>query len=40
VIEARDAAVDRVLLDNMTADEVRDAVALLDGAAQVECRVG
>ena len=40
VIEARDAAVDRVLLDNMTADEVRDAVALLDGAAQVEVSGG
>ena len=40
VIEARDAAVDRVLLDNMTADEVRDAVALLDGAVQVEVSGG
>jgi nicotinate-nucleotide pyrophosphorylase (carboxylating) len=40
VIEARDAAVDRVLLDNMTADEVRDAVALLEGAVQVEVSGG
>ena len=40
VIESRDAAVDRVLLDNMTAEEVREAVALLDGVAQVEVSGG
>jgi len=40
VIEARDAAVDRVLLDNMTSEEVREAVALLDGVVQVEVSGG
>jgi nicotinate-nucleotide pyrophosphorylase (carboxylating) len=40
VIEARDAAVDRVLLDNMTPEQVREAVALLAGAVQVEVSGG
>jgi nicotinate-nucleotide pyrophosphorylase (carboxylating) len=40
VVEARDAAVDRVLLDNMTPEQVRSAVALLDGAVQVEVSGG
>ncbi len=40
VIEARDAGVDRVLVDNMTPDLVRQAVALLDGAAEVEVSGG
>ncbi len=40
VVEARDAAVDRVLLDNMTPDQVRDAVTLLAGAVQVEVSGG
>jgi nicotinate-nucleotide pyrophosphorylase (carboxylating) len=40
VVEARDAAVDRELLDNMTPEQVRSAVALLDGAVQVEVSGG
>jgi nicotinate-nucleotide pyrophosphorylase (carboxylating) len=40
VIEARDAAVDRVLLDNMTPEQVREAVALLEGAIPVEVSGG
>jgi nicotinate-nucleotide pyrophosphorylase (carboxylating) len=40
VVEARDAGADRVLLDNMPADRVREAVALLDGAAEVEVSGG
>ncbi len=40
VIEARSAAADRVLLDNMTPEQVRDAVALLEGAAEVEVSGG
>jgi nicotinate-nucleotide pyrophosphorylase (carboxylating) len=40
VVEARDAAVDRVLLDNMTPEKVRSAVVLLDGAVQVEVSGG
>jgi nicotinate-nucleotide pyrophosphorylase (carboxylating) len=40
VVEARDAAVDRVLLDNMTPEQVREAVALLEGAAEVEVSGG
>lgn len=40
VVEARAAAADRVLLDNMTPAQVRDAVSLLDGAAQVEVSGG
>ena len=34
VVEARDAGVDRVLLDNMTPEQVREAVALLEGVAE------
>ena len=34
VVEARDAAADRVLLDNMSPDIVRRAVALLEGVAR------
>jgi nicotinate-nucleotide pyrophosphorylase (carboxylating) len=40
VAEARDAAADRVLLDNMTPDQVREAIALLEGVAQVEVSGG
>ena len=40
VIEARDAAVDRVLLDNMTPEQVRAAVELLEGAVKVEVTGG
>jgi len=40
VIEARDAAVDRVLLDNLTPEQVREAVALLEGAVPVEVSGG
>lgn len=40
VAEAHDAAVDRVLLDNMTPERVREAVALLEGVAQVEVSGG
>jgi nicotinate-nucleotide pyrophosphorylase (carboxylating) len=40
VVEARDAAADRVLLDNMTPEQVRSAVTLLEGAAEVEVSGG
>ena len=40
VAEARDAAVDRVLLDNMTPEQVREAVTLLEGAVPVEVSGG
>jgi nicotinate-nucleotide pyrophosphorylase (carboxylating) len=40
VAEARDAAADRVLLDNMTPAQVREAVALLEGAVEVEVSGG
>ena len=40
VIEARDAGADRVLLDNMTPNQVRDAVAVLEGALEVEVSGG
>jgi nicotinate-nucleotide pyrophosphorylase (carboxylating) len=40
VIEARGAAADRVLLDNMTPEQVREAVALLEGAVEVEVSGG
>jgi nicotinate-nucleotide pyrophosphorylase (carboxylating) len=40
VIEARDAAVDRVLLDNMTSAQVREAVARLEGVVEVEVSGG
>lgn len=40
VIEARDAAADRVLLDNMPPAVVREAVALLEGAVEVEVSGG
>jgi nicotinate-nucleotide pyrophosphorylase (carboxylating) len=36
VAEARDAGVDVVMLDNMTPDEVRKAVEILEGSAKVE----
>jgi nicotinate-nucleotide pyrophosphorylase (carboxylating) len=36
VIEARDAGVDIVLVDNMTPDQVAKAVEILDGSAKVE----
>jgi nicotinate-nucleotide pyrophosphorylase (carboxylating) len=40
VIEARDAAVDRVLVDNMSPEQVREAVALLEGSIPVEVSGG
>jgi nicotinate-nucleotide pyrophosphorylase (carboxylating) len=40
VTEARDAGVDRLLLDNMTPDEVREAVALVEGKARIEVSGG
>lgn len=40
VIEARDAAVDRVLVDNMTPNQVREAVTLLEGTIPVEVSGG
>jgi nicotinate-nucleotide pyrophosphorylase (carboxylating) len=40
VIEARDAAADRVLLDNMTPEQVREAVAVLEGSVEVEVSGG
>jgi len=40
VVEARAAGVDRVLLDNMNPEQVRRAVALLEGAVQVEVSGG
>ena len=40
VIEARDAAADRVLLDNMSPEQVRQAVVLLERAGQVEVSGG
>ena len=40
VAEARDAAADRVLLDNMTPEQVREAVVWLDGAVEVEVSGG
>jgi nicotinate-nucleotide pyrophosphorylase (carboxylating) len=36
VAEARDAGVDIVMLDNMSPDEVRKAVEILEGCAKVE----
>jgi len=40
VIEARDAAADRVLLDNMTPEQVREAVTVLEGAIPAEVSGG
>jgi nicotinate-nucleotide pyrophosphorylase (carboxylating) len=40
VVEARDAGADRVLLDNMTPEQVRDAVRMLEGALEVEVSGG
>jgi len=40
VIEAREAALDRVLLDNMTPEQIRAAVELLEGAVKVEVTGG
>jgi nicotinate-nucleotide pyrophosphorylase (carboxylating) len=40
VTEARDAAADRVLLDNMNPAQVREAVMLLNGAIEVEVSGG
>jgi nicotinate-nucleotide pyrophosphorylase (carboxylating) len=40
VAEARAAGVDRVLLDNMTVDQVREAVVLVEGAIKVEVSGG
>ncbi|MDQ1478440.1 MAG: hypothetical protein QOE62_3669 [Actinomycetota bacterium] len=40
VIEARDAAADRVLLDNMTPEQVREAVGALEGSVEVEVSGG
>jgi nicotinate-nucleotide pyrophosphorylase (carboxylating) len=40
VVEARDAAADRVLLDNMTPEQAREAVAVLEGAIPTEVSGG
>jgi nicotinate-nucleotide pyrophosphorylase (carboxylating) len=40
VVEARDAGADRVLLDNMTPAQVREAVTVLEGALEVEVSGG
>ncbi|HTL84998.1 MAG TPA: carboxylating nicotinate-nucleotide diphosphorylase [Acidimicrobiia bacterium] len=40
VTEARSVGVDRVLLDNMTLEQVREAVAMLEGAIKVEVSGG
>jgi nicotinate-nucleotide pyrophosphorylase (carboxylating) len=40
VAEALDAGVERILLDNMTPEEVRSAVALVSGRAQLEASGG
>jgi len=40
VAEALDAGVDAILLDNMTLDELRSAVALVDGRARLEASGG
>jgi nicotinate-nucleotide pyrophosphorylase (carboxylating) len=40
VAEAREAAPDVVLVDNLEPDEVREAIALLDGTARVEVSGG
>jgi nicotinate-nucleotide pyrophosphorylase (carboxylating) len=40
VREALDAGVPRILLDNMAADELREAVALADGRAKLEASGG
>ncbi len=40
VAEALDAGVERILLDNMTPEEVARAVALVDGRAQLEASGG
>jgi nicotinate-nucleotide pyrophosphorylase (carboxylating) len=38
--EALDAAADRILLDNMTTDELREAVVLTAGRAELEASGG
>jgi nicotinate-nucleotide pyrophosphorylase (carboxylating) len=38
--EARATGVDRVLLDNMTVDQVREAVAMVEGAIKLEVSGG
>ena len=40
VAEALEAGADRILLDNMTPDELRRAVALADGRAELEASGG
>jgi nicotinate-nucleotide pyrophosphorylase (carboxylating) len=40
VAEALEAGVERILLDNMTPEEVRNAVALVNGRAQLEASGG
>jgi nicotinate-nucleotide pyrophosphorylase (carboxylating) len=40
VVEAREAGADRVLLDNMTPDQVREAVAVVEGALEIEVSGG
>jgi nicotinate-nucleotide pyrophosphorylase (carboxylating) len=40
VAEARAAGVDRILLDNMTPDDVQRAVALVEGTAKIEISGG
>jgi nicotinate-nucleotide pyrophosphorylase (carboxylating) len=40
VVEALEAGVDRVMLDNMTPEQVREAVAAIGGAAMIEISGG
>lgn len=35
--EAADAGADIIMLDNMSADEMKEAIALIDGRAETEC---
>ena len=37
VREAADAGADIIMLDNMTHDEMREAIAIIDGRAETEC---
>ena len=37
VKEAVEAGADIIMLDNMTYDEMKEAIALIDGRAQTEC---
>ena len=37
VKEAVEAGADIIMLDNMTPDEMREAIAIIDGRAETEC---